>query len=215
MSGPETIEKAVADSLAALVPTDPKAAAVPSPRPSGLVVLPHRQNFQKILANIQRSPDLIEPDLRTLINRLIHGNEPWPLTMHGPAGTGKTCAALCILDYSGGLYFTVPELLETLIECQQGRHADGVGDKIWPAKFWSYISAAPLVVLDEIGCREKVSDAHYEGVKRLLELRVGKPLVAISNLGMEEICRIYDERISSRLSAGTLIEMDGDDRRLR
>ncbi len=79
---------------------------------------------------------------------------------------------------------------------------------------WRNIENAPLVILDEIGCREKVSDAHYEVIKELLDVRHFKPLVCISNLSFKEIGSVYDGRIVSRLGNGTVVEMVGSDRRL-
>lgn len=105
-----------------------------------------------------------------------------------------------------------------MIRAQQGRletAADGkCGGKVWPEAIWERIATAPLVVLDEIGCREKVTDAHYEIVKRAIDLRWGKPLVAISNIDLAELSPIYDDRIVSRLGAGTIFELNAADRRL-
>lgn len=144
----------------------------------------------------------------------------WPIFLHGPAGTGKTCAALCLLDLvqAGDFltYLTVSELAERLIDCQQERlefpgfHADMIS----PATFWDLIAARRLFVLDELGVRDKVSEFAYEATKRAIDARHGKPFVAISNIGLDDIAKVYDARVMSRLAAGTVIEISGDDRRL-
>src|SRR5437868_6300640 len=105
----ETEPQALGEILAEVSATGQNQAPLSPPRRSGLAVLPHRTGFAKILPSVQRSADLIDKDLRATINRLINGNEPWPLFLHGPAGTGKTAAALCLMDFAGGRYFTLPE----------------------------------------------------------------------------------------------------------
>lgn len=160
----------------------------------------------------------IDPALRTAIRAAVLAETPWPLVVHGPAGCGKTCAALCVLDHAGGEYHTAAGLCETIIRAQQGRlewSHEGRGGMLWPEQFWRKLAAASLVVLDELGSRERVSDHHYECVKRVLDDRAGKPLIVLSNLGLEKIASLYDDRIASRLAAGTVVRMEGDDRRLQ
>jgi hypothetical protein len=160
----------------------------------------------------------IPPPLRAAIRALVGGKSPWPLLLHGPAGTGKTCAALALLDHGGGEYFTAWGLAEAAIQSQQGRmrRCDGAGDgyTVYPDEFWRQVGEEPLVVLDELGCRERVSDHHYECVRRLLDERIGLPLVAISNLPLSRLAQVYDDRVASRLGAGTVVGLGGEDRRL-
>lgn len=198
------------------------ASAESSKRRCGLATLPlSPKRNPRHFPNIARSVAEIHQSLRTVIRSLVSGESPWPLFLHGPAGTGKTCAALCLLDHVliGGKtpptqYFTVSALCAALIESQLGRMENAVGAKVWPAEFWQRIYAAPLFVLDEIGARETVSDAHYDAVKSAIDSRAGKPFVAISNLPMARVEALYDARIASRLSAGTVIELGGADRRI-
>jgi DNA replication protein DnaC len=166
---------------------------------------------------VSRDIAAIDQGLRRIIRGLVAGEHHWPLFLHGSAGRGKTCAALCLLDYAGGEYWTAATLCAALIEAGKGQRTwshDGRGGNVWPADIWRRIAQAPLVVLDEIGARERVSDHHYETVQRVLDDRSGKPLVAISNLDAKGIEAIYDYRIVSRLSAGTVLFLDGKDRRL-
>jgi hypothetical protein len=148
---------------------------------------------------------------------LVSGKQPWPLVLHGPAGTGKTCACLCLLDCAGGLYFTEATLCDDLDRARNGRlewHHEGRGGTKWPEHFWADVVRAPLVVLDEIALRDKVSDARYEATKRLIDERFGLPLVVVSNPAMREIAGLYDARVFSRLAAGVTIELSGKDRRI-
>lgn len=139
--------------------------------------------------------------------------------LYGPAGCGKTCAALALLDHTvgKGLYYTVASLLAEYIQSQQGRldwYREGRGGIIWPEQWWAQIYDAALVVLDELGCREHVSDAHYECVKRVIDERLGRPLILISNHDLQTIARIYDDRVFSRIASGTVFHLNGEDRRL-
>jgi DNA replication protein DnaC len=149
---------------------------------------------------------------------LVSGKLAWPLFLHGPAGTGKTCAALCLLDCAGGLYFTEATLCDDLDRARNGRlewHHEGRGGTKWPEHFWADVARAPLVVLDEIALRNQVSDARYEATKRLIDERFGKPLVIISNCPLGGLAKLYDDRIVSRLGAGTMVNLkDEKDQRI-
>lgn len=166
-----------------------------------------------------RSVEMIDAGLHATMRACCRGDSPWPLVLTGPAGTGKTCAALCLADYAEGRaeYYTTLGLCETVTRSQLGRlewSNCGRGGTVWPEQFWSSIASAALVVLDELGCREKVSDHHYECVKRLIDDRHGRPLVVVSNIALQGIAVVYDDRIASRLAAGTVVNVAGRDRRL-
>lgn len=133
----------------------------------------------------------------------------WPITMLGPVGTGKTCAALCLLDMVGTRrYTTVQTMCDELIASQRDDSDHG------PTAWWNRWARAKCCVLDELGTRDKVSEFQYECVKKAIDLRDGAPLVCISNASLRELASLYDDRIASRLAAGTVIHFTGDDRRL-
>lgn len=163
---------------------------------------------------VHRSIAEIAPGLRGVIRSCVVGESPWPLVIHGKAGTGKTCAALCVLDYSDGEYFTVSDLCEKLNQSMMGRLLDS-GRELWPEAFREkYLATPPLLVLDELGLRTTISDSHYEAVYRAIELRHKKPFIVVSNHPVEKIGEIYDGRTASRLGSGTVVELSSDDRRL-
>jgi hypothetical protein len=188
------------------------------PRQSSLAKLQlAKQAKPTCLPRVPRSIAEIEDGLRLKIRGLVAGELPWPLFLEGAVGTGKTCAALCLLDLAGGEYHTVSGLCNLIIQSQQGRLEwvhECRGGTIWPHQVWSKIASAPLAVLDEMGCREKASDAHYENVKNFIEERMWKPLIVISNLPLEQVAAIYDDRIYSRLASGTVVRLEGKDRRV-
>lgn len=159
----------------------------------------------------------IDPQLRKKIRAVVTGESPWPLFVTGLAGRGKTCAALCLLDHAGGEYYSAGRLCEDLILAAKGQLSWGVNgqrENLTPFILWQRITRAPLMVLDEIGARNRVSDFAYETVQRVLDDRHGKPLVCISNLDPARLAQLYDDRIVSRLAAGTVFHLTGEDRRL-
>lgn len=170
----------------------------------------------KILPAVQRSIAEIDKTVRDTIRSLVDGEAPWPLFLHGPAGTGKTCAGLCLVDHTpGSMYWTLSKLCSHLIEVQHDRVTNSAGYHVTIEKFWNSVSAAKVVVLDEIGCRDRVSDHVYEAAKTVLDVRHGKPLVCVSNLELEKLEALFDDRIASRLCEGTVMKLGGKDRRLK
>lgn len=158
------------------------------------------------LPNFPRSIDRVDRKLFDTFRGLCRGEKPWPLFLTGPTGTGKTYAALALLDgiRGGTLFTTVPRLRERLFR-------DPVDfDRITGEQ-------TALAVLDELGVRGDVSDFEFEAVARFADQReqtAGSAAIYISNHPPEEIAKIYDERIESRVLGGTWFELKGDDRRL-
>jgi DNA replication protein DnaC len=174
---------------------------------------------QKIEPRRFRAVAEIDNSLRDKMRLLIAGTEPWPLFLYGPAGCGKTRAALCVIDLVGTscIYYTLPQFAELLIRSQQGRlewSNEGRGGLLHPENLWAKISTAPLTVLDEIGCKERVSDHQYQIVKNFLDEREYKPAIFISNLAPEAVGKLFDDRVLSRLCAGTVFHLQGSDRRI-
>ncbi len=181
---------------------------------------------QLYLPAVRRELAEVAQPLKDTLRAVCLGKAPWPLLLFGPAGVGKTCAALAVLDYTfAGIYFTAAGLAQTIIDAQQQRLTSraffvgyppppGIDYEMTPDQVWQSVARRPLVVLDELGVRSQVSDHHYECVKRLLDERQGKAMIAISNLPLSGLERLYDDRIASRLAAGTVLAVEGPDRRL-
>ena len=73
---------------------------------------------------------------------------------------------------------------------------------------------ASLLVLDDLGVR-KPSEGMFHLLFDLLELRKSVPTIITSNKSVDELCELYpDGRIYSRLAAGTIMVISGDDRRV-
>lgn len=175
--------------------------------------------LRTFLPRLEREVAGIDRELLSVLMALTLGESRWPLFLNGPAGSGKTCAALWLLDHCrNGKYFTVTELTDALTAMMKGelrQLCDGQGHyRVYQADYWHRVGHASLVVLDEIGCREKVTDHHYEAVKRVLDVRQGLPLIVISNLDLAAVAKLYDDRIASRLAGGTVVTLRCEDRRL-
>lgn len=90
---------------------------------------------------------------------------------------------------------------------------DGLSYEIGDHGWWRVRCARrSLMVVDEIGTRV-ANDVRLEAMWQLLEARQGLPTVYTGNLDAKGLQSVYDERIVSRLAAGTWIELVGPDRR--
>jgi DNA replication protein DnaC len=165
----------------------------------------------------------IDRDLWATIRGLFEGKQPWPLFLHGSTGTGKTCAMLALSDHvyplnwraqGWPIYKDAEELSIDLIDAQQGRAFTAHGAPISTSYIWNEIARSCFVILDEVGARSTVTDFRYDTVKRVLDKRHGKALAVVSNLPLPQIAELYDDRVASRLAAGTVVCLDGPDRRL-
>ena len=155
--------------------------------------------------------------VRSRMGRVTKGWDRWPLYFFGPPGRGKTMAALCLLDrcYLPYQYHTTKSLRDLIIIAQQGRETAEYPYGIHENDVWRSIRQANIVVLDELGVSEKVSDHHYDAVVGVLDAREFKPLVIISNVTPDQLKRVYDDRVWSRACCGTLVDFSAyPDRRL-
>ncbi len=163
----------------------------------------------RLLPDLYRAWSRVDAKLVAVLRDLAVGKRPWPLLIHGAPGTGKTCAGLCLADVvETASYYTVEEVCDAVM----GRGGTDVAD------LWRKIETKALVVLDELGTRERVGDLEYSSVKRVLDVRETKHhrcLVAISNVPPDALVELYDRRVYSRLTCGTVYHLAGPDRRFQ
>ena len=174
---------------------------------------------RRIRIEYERRHDEVPPKLGKAIQACCSGDAPFPLFIYGPAGTGKTCAALDLCDHVAGrvLFRDFSEITEEVRESKLGHlEATGTHDscRIYPAEYWRQWCKYDLAVIDEIGERAAVSDHQWEVLKNAIDKRHRRPTVLISNLSLSELGKIFDDRIASRIGGGTVIRLEGDDRRV-
>ena len=160
-----------------------------------------------IRPNIKRSPGDIDPRLRDILNRLLRNEERWPLYLFGQPGRGKTCAGLCVFDYLAKKDPFCVGYSETF------RIMDSVTN--WKvllpnASYWGYLGRL-FFIIDEVA--ERSGQLEYDVLKRVADLREHTRTIWISNHSPEQLGRITDARITSRLCMGTVAELKGRDRR--
>jgi hypothetical protein len=161
------------------------------------------QSESRLLPGLLRNMALVPTPLITLFRQLLAGNARWPLYLHGPAGGGKTCAALALCDWvETATYVTTEDLAAAQMS---DRGAD-----------WQAVQTKGLAVLDELGERERVGDLQHTVVKKFADLRevyAGRVAIYISNLRPSQLPSLYDDRVCSRILSGTRFELAGEDRR--
>ena len=157
--------------------------------------------------------------MREVIGLCTAGVKPWPLLISGTVGVGKTCAMLALCDHApGSRYWTLEGFCELLLDARNGRAVQSRGVErvpLYPQTLWEEIDRCPLLAIDEIGAREKVSDFTYSTLQRLLDARAGRPTAIATNLLPAQLRSILDDRIVSRMYAGTSVHVEGPDRRAR
>jgi chromosomal replication initiation ATPase DnaA len=162
---------------------------------------------RRLLTGVARSMGRVDDGLVAMFRSLVAGKAPWPLYLHGLVGTGKTRAALCLCDFAdSAVYFTVDSLAD-MVMAKSAADAETQ---------WEKIRTKALVVLDEIGEREAVGDLQATTFKKFLDSRewhAGRVAVYVSNLSPDDLPKLYDDRIISRLLSGTVHELRGPDRR--
>lgn len=154
----------------------------------------------------QRSMDLVKPELRRLLWNLVTGKSQWPLYLHGGAGRGKTFAMLALLDsLSFARFWTVDDLMDRA----------PMGSAPWQVT-WGLSGGPHLAVLDELGLprsSDKAANYDYDVVKQFCDWREHRPAIYIGNHPPGNLAGLYDDRIQSRLTCGTVFELVDVDRR--
>lgn len=149
----------------------------------------------------------VDPTLKQAMRDLVAGNLRWPLLIFGPSGTGKTSASLALADRIETASYTTAEDLATFVMTH---------DAIEVESEWKRIAGKSLAILDELACRERVTDLGYSVVKKFMDLReqeAGRVAIFVTNVEPGELVGLYDRKIYSRATAGTVIELTGADRR--
>lgn len=171
---------------------------------------------EQLAPQLHRSITQVDPHLLRYFSKLVDGVAAWPLVLYGPVGTGKTCAALALMDHvvttpkswakRAACYYTVRALCRELIDSWSTRESSA-------GKVWAAIRSSQIATLDELGARE-VSEHHFDAVCEWIDARTNRPAIYITNKTLDEIAKLYDDRVASRLASGTVVSLSGSDRRI-
>ncbi len=189
---------------------------------------------RRILPEKPRERDLIHDDIRSTMKKLVNGALAWPWYLWGPPRVGKTCAALCLLDFASGRYWTADQWAADLNEAREsgleevipgaerviktpGHYVEKFGypperlvklpDRVTilkPHHLWRRVAESVLFVLDDVAMRACASEHQRLSVKRILDDRAGRPLICISNERPEELEARYGLATARRLTEGTI-----------
>jgi DNA replication protein DnaC len=134
------------------------------------------------------------------------------LLISGPSGTGKThlgAAILreCLQKGRRAIFRRCADLYAALRETY--RAAASEGDVL------REYFGVPFLVLDDLGSGG-LSDHERRNALEILDQRLNRslPTVVTSNLGLDAIARLMDDRIASRLAGFFYFQLSGPDRRL-
>ncbi|MCA9109319.1 MAG: ATP-binding protein [Planctomycetaceae bacterium] len=162
----------------------------------------------------------VDPRIITVIRETIQSNR-WPLTLWGPPGSGKTCvAALTLASWptshdTNVRFFTVSSFVSLVQQARRdgsvllhGAERECSESDIWRVQ----IEQKELLVLDDLGTRSP-TDSQFEIIFEMIDRRRNRPLIISTNHSPEALSGVFDDRIKSRLLAGTVLEMLLQDRR--
>jgi DNA replication protein DnaC len=156
----------------------------------------------------------VDPRIRKSIEDAVL----WPLYLWGNPGGGKT--AIAGLIFMGA--FGRPMWINAIEGMKAVSTSSFEPQPLWgygaiplrENEHWEELKERSLVVLDDIALRDRVSDAQYEVMQKFLMIRQDRPTVITGNLSIGKIAKVYDDRVASRIAAGTSIEITGDDMRV-
>ncbi len=215
-----------------------ESTTISTPPTRGLLRLRVETAPQRLArCDIRRELVEIPDDVRGILRDLVAGKRPWPLYLYGKAGTGKTSAALVMLDHTraAGSATVTPDIADwwagfvdvrNIVRIKIGlernpaqwSRSDGTGGPVSWESLLSRFAAAPLAVLDEIGVGVTgSSDFPLQTLLEVLDRRANdpvKPFVVTCNLKPSELAKVYDDRVADRVLCGTVYEFRGNSRRL-
>lgn len=160
----------------------------------------------------------VRPALRAALSAAVKAGD-YPILMHGPPGSGKSCASAAIYCQWTPVarWYRLEQFvrnIQTARRCGhvthqvQGQSVDRTEDTLW-----SFVeNDSELWCLDDFGTRG-ASESAFDIIFELIDRRAKRPTIITSNLGLRELGQLFDQRITDRIRAGTVIEVTGSSRR--
>ena len=135
----------------------------------------------------------------------------YPIYLHGPAGVGKSSLMRLVFDAaraSEGVWAIWRRADEALYDLATSNGIDRASQK-------ALLHKCGHLFLDDLGTRQP-SPQMYSDLFDLLEARARRPLWVTSNVSPEGLGHMgYDDRIYTRMLMGTVIEIQGDNQRVK
>jgi len=141
-----------------------------------------------------REVDRIPKQIREAFRGVLTWHKPWPITLLGEAGRGKTSAALCMCDLiRTACYFTHLQLVDAVFE----------EDK----RIWDAISQKQLVVIDDIQPPGNLVEA--KALRKALSYREQGRMVGtiVISDGSEHTMSRLPADLQHKLQAGSVIHV--------
>lgn len=144
----------------------------------------------------------------------------FPVYVYGAVGVGKSYAAALVYARFTASRVVFTRFCDLMADCSNAdirgevEMKPSAGDTcvLTSRAWWKWIEDIDLLVIDEVGTGSP-NVYRQELFWKVLECRKRKPTLMTGNLNIDEIQSHFTARISSRFSAGTLIEFVGKDRR--
>lgn len=163
---------------------------------------------------MERSKDEIAPRLKEELLAMVRGRRRWPVYINGPVGVGKTAAVLTLVDQvENAIYMAAAEMMDGIRAARAKRLLSDSSYDISETGLFGRWAASKLVVIDEVGQRRDPTAWTDSTIQRVLDDRIDKPTILIGNHDLADLAKVMDDRVVSRLSAGSIIHVDGEDRR--
>ena len=183
-----------------------------------------------ILAEVHRElPDSVpEADwnqvsqkFREAILDAIEANR-WPICMYGSQGRGKSCAAACVYARwpQKALWYDATTAIRQIMTCRSNGAgfitvtANGRDYELTENQIFRRVADFPFVAFDDLGLRES-TEAQFAAFYQMVNSRTARPTVFTGNINPQSLTEVYDGRIASRLLAGTILHVVGQDRRIK
>lgn len=202
----DLVERANYGDPVAVVELVRRVSALEPRRPQGAYPIRLHRPARRVLAAVDRRLCDVDAGLSRVFADLAGGNGRWPLFVYGSVGSGKTRAALAMSDLVTWASYTT---LEWACDVTM------TGGDPTPRQA-AYGEEHCLLIVDEVGERIKDGDLQYMTLKRILDDRefyADRVGIYLSNLSPAELVRLFDDRIVSRLTCGTVFKLAGSDRR--
>lgn len=148
--------------------------------------------------------------IRKVVRQAIEQRR-YPIYLHGPAGVGKSSLMRLVFDAARaaeGVWAIWRRADEALYDLATSNGIDRASQK-------ALLHKCGHLFFDDLGTRQP-SPQMYSDLFDLLEARARRPLWVTSNVSPEGLGHMgYDDRIYTRMLMGTVIEIQGDNQRVK